>query len=122
MKTYAEYTDSMIPWVDKLPAHWKLIRNGGLFNCHQDKVGEYYDQYELLSLSTQGIRSKSVDDVKGKVPASYEGYQKVNIGDMVFCLFDLDCSAVFAGLSEKQGMITSAYDVATPKTQIVNPK
>lgn len=122
MKAYEKYKKSMIPWVDKIPSHWELVRNGGLFNYHQDKVGEYYDQYELLSLSTQGIRSKSIEDVKGKVPASYEGYQKVNNGDMVFCLFDLDCSAVFAGLSEKQGMITSAYDVVTPKVQITNPQ
>lgn len=30
---------------------------------------------------------------------------------MIFCLFDLDCSAVFSGLSPYNGMITSAYDV-----------
>lgn len=31
---------------------------------------------------------------------------------MVFCLFDLDVSAVFSGISKYNGMITSAYDVA----------
>lgn len=122
MKRYADYTRPMIPWVEKIPTHWKLIRNGGLFEYHQDKVGERYNEFDLLSLSTQGIKIKSASDVKGKVPASYEGYQEVNSGDMVFCLFDLDCSAVFAGLSQKHGMITSAYDVAKPNSNIVNPK
>ena len=122
MKRYADYTRPMIPWVEKIPIHWRLIRNGGLFEYHQDKVGERYNEFDLLSLSTQGIKSKSVSDLKGKIPASYEGYQEVNNGDMVFCLFDLDCSAVFAGLSQKHGMITSAYDVAKPNSNIVNPK
>ena len=39
---------------------------------------------------------------------------------MVFCLFDLDCSAVFSGKSEYHGMITSAYDVAVPNLSLVS--
>ena len=52
MKRYADYTRPMIPWVEKIPTHWKLIRNGGLFEYHQDKVGERYNEFDLLSLST----------------------------------------------------------------------
>ena len=119
---YEEYTIAEMPWISKIPAHWSQIRNGGLFDYHQDKVGADFEKYQLLSLSVQGIRAKNILDTSGKVPASYEGYQKVSNGDMVFCLFDLDCSAVFSGLSEFNGMITSAYDVMTPKGKIVNPK
>ncbi len=92
------------------------------FDYHQDKVGVDFGKYQLLSLSVQGVRIKNIFDNSGKVPASYEGYQKVANGDMIFCLFDLDCSAVFSGLSNFNGMITSAYDVMTPKSKIVNPK
>ena len=119
---YEEYKTAEMPWINKIPAHWSQIRNGGLFEYHQDKVGADFGKYQLLSLSVQGIRVKNILDTSGKVPASYEGYQKVSDGDMVFCLFDLDCSAVFSGLSELNGMITSAYDVMTPKCKIVNPK
>ena len=119
---YDQYKQTEIPWIESLPAHWKQIRNGGLFEPHQDKVGEKYSTFDLLSLTTQGIRRKDIHDVKGKVPASYEGYQIVNPGDMVFCLFDLDCSAVFSGLSEFHGMITSAYDVVKPKASIANSR
>lgn len=41
---------------------------------------------------------------------------------MVFCLFDLDCSAVFSGLAGCHGMITSAYDVARPREDRVSSK
>ena len=122
MKAYTNYSSTEIPWVNQLPSHWGQIRNGGIFDYHQIKVGKDYREFDLLSLTTQGIRCKSILDAKGKVPASYEGYQVVNPGDMVFCLFDLDCSAVFSGLSKYKGMITSAYDVMKPREYIVNPQ
>ena len=119
---YISYRQTEIPWVDAIPSHWKQIRNGGLFDYHQDKVGSRFTEYNLLSLTTQGVRCKDINDVTGKVPTSYEGYQEVNVGDMVFCLFDLDCSAVFSGLSKHHGMITSAYDVMKPKDNMVNAR
>ncbi len=119
---YEEYKPAEMPWINKIPAHWSQIRNGGLFDYHQDKVGADFGKYQLLSLSVQGVRVKNILDTSGKVPASYEGYQKVSVGDMIFCLFDLDCSAVFSGLSSFNGMITSAYDVMTPKDEMVNPQ
>ena len=119
---YNSYRQTEIPWVDEIPSHWDQIRNGGLFDYHQDKVGERYSEYQLLSLTTQGIRCKDIHDASGKVPASYDNYQEVNSGDMVFCLFDLDCSAVFSGLSKYHGMITSAYDVMKPRDGIVNER
>lgn len=41
---------------------------------------------------------------------------------MVFCLFDLDCSAVFSGLSAHSGMITSAYDVFAVNDNLMDEK
>lgn len=119
---YEEYKPSESPWVKCIPVHWDELRNGGIFIYHQDKVGDKFSDFELLSLTTQGIQRKNIYDVSGKVPASYEGYQEVNIGDMVFCLFDLDCSAVFSGISNYHGMITSAYDVMKPRENLANPK
>lgn len=119
---YQKYSSAEIPWVMQIPSHWSQIRNDAFFTWHQDKVGPDYKKYKLLSLTTQGVRCKSIEDATGKVPTSYEGYQKVNSGDMVFCLFDLDCSAVFSGISNYFGMITSAYDVMTPDDSIVNPR
>lgn len=41
-----------------------------------------------------------MDNTKGKTPLSYDTYQVVNTGDLVLCLFDLDVSAVFSGVSK----------------------
>jgi len=122
MKKYPAYQSSVLPWIKSIPSHWTWMRNGYLFANHCDKVGNEFDEYQLLSLTTTGVKKKSIDDVKGKVPESYENYQKVFPGDMVFCLFDLDCSAVFSGLSDYHGMITSAYDVAKPNEDVSNPR
>lgn len=122
MKNYPAYQSSVLPWIKSIPSHWTWMRNGYLFANHCDKVGNEFDEYQLLSLTTTGVKKKSIDDVKGKVPESYENYQKVFPGDMVFCLFDLDCSAVFSGLSDYHGMITSAYDVAKPNEDVSNPR
>jgi len=108
---YKNYKYSDIPWVGMIPSTWKLVPNKVLYKKHLTKLGEKSDTCQLLSLTTHGIKQKDPYDVKGKVPTSYEGYQEVHINDMVFCLFDLDVSAVFSGVSEYEGMITSAYDV-----------
>ncbi len=121
-KKYEAYQDGELPWVKEIPVHWRWLRNGALLQNHLEKVGREFGEYQLLSLTTKGVREKDVNDVSGKVPESYEGYQKVFQGDMVFCLFDLDCSAVFSGLSDYDGMITSAYDVTKPNEEIANPR
>ena len=119
---YFKYQASQLPWIKSIPSHWKWLRNACLLKPHKEKVGDKFSDYTLLSLTTIGIKEKNIRDTSGKVPDSYEGYQKVYLGDMVFCLFDLDCSAVFSGLSNYKGMITSAYDVARPVEEFVNPQ
>ncbi len=120
MKRYEYHKATEIPWVSQVPSHWSFIRNANILTLKHSVVGERFMQYDLLSLTTGGIKIKNADDSRGKVPASFEGYQEVLPGDMVFCLFDLDCSAVFSGKSEYHGMITSAYDVAVPNLSLVS--
>lgn len=106
--------DSGIKWIGQIPDCWEMIPNRYLFVDHSSKVGEQSNKYQLLSLTTAGVKEKDINTSGGKVPESYDNYQIVEPGDMVFCLFDLDCSAVFSGLSNHYGMITSAYDVLKP--------
>lgn len=100
-----------IPYIETLPSHWNVIQNRFLFYYDGKKVGDEYADYQLLSLTTAGVKERDINATGGKVPASYDNYQTVKKGQMVFCLFDLDCSAVFSGISSFDGMITSAYDV-----------
>lgn len=112
--------NSGIEWIGEIPNDWNLIQNRWLFQEHSVKVGENSSKYQLLSLTTGGVKEKDINSSGGKVPESYDNYQTVEKGDMIFCLFDLDCSAVFSGLSEVNGMITSAYDVLKPNCNYLN--
>lgn len=107
-----------IPFVETIPLHWSVIPNRYLFYYDGKKVGEEHEKYQLLSLTTNGVKERDINAAGGKVPASYDNYQTVKKGQMVFCLFDLDCSAVFSGISNYDGMITSAYDVFSTTSKI----
>lgn len=109
--------NSGIEWIGEIPDDWNEIPNRYLFIDHSKKVGDKANEYQLLSLTTFGVKVKDMTSTGGKVPESYESYQTVEKGDMIFCLFDLDCSAVFSGLSNYDGMITSAYDVLKPNSK-----
>ena len=108
-----------IPFCRLIPDTWVEVPNRFLLKDHSKKVGDKFGDYQLLSLTTSGVKEKDSNSSGGKVPESYEGYQTVEKGDLIFCLFDLDCSAVFSGLSDFDGMITSAYDVFHPVPKYV---
>ena len=110
---------SGISWVGEIPKEWSVWRNKYIFKITKDIVLPSKN-YQLLSLTTTGIKEKDENDNGGKVPENYDGYQVVKENDLVMCLFDLDCSAVFSGLSPYNGMISPAYKVLKVKKRIAN--
>lgn len=114
-----EMKDSGISWVGEIPKEWSVWRNKYIFRITKDIVLPSQN-YQLLSLTTTGIKEKDENDNGGKVPENYDGYQIVKENDLVMCLFDLDCSAVFSGLSLYNGMISPAYKVLKVKKRIAN--
>lgn len=105
--------NSGIPWIGEIPEGWKVERTKNVLECGKEIVGAQSANTQLLSLTTKGIRRVEIGSTSGKVPDSYDTYQVVHPGNMVFCLFDLDCSAVFSGVSQYDGMISPAYKVTT---------
>jgi len=103
--------DSGIEWIGEIPEDWEVIRNKYIFNKKNIKVGDKHSEYQLLSLTKKGIVEKDIEVSGGKLPASFSTYQAVETSDIVLCLFDIDVSAVFSGISKFEGMISSAYDV-----------
>ena len=112
-----EMKDSGISWVGEIPKEWSVWRNKYIFKMTKDIVLPSKN-YQLLSLTTTGIKEKDENDNGGKVPENYDGYQVIKENDLVMCLFDLDCSAVFSGLSPYNGMISPAYKVLKVKKRI----
>lgn len=111
--------DSGIKWVGLIPKEWGVNRNKNGFDCNKTLVGQLSETTQLLSLTTKGIKKKDINNLEGKLPETFDTYQKVSKNNLVMCLFDLDCSAVFSGLSPFDGMISPAYKVLACKSNIV---
>lgn len=112
--------ESGIKFVGDIPENWKISKNKYCFELDKNIVRESFEEYKLLSLTKNGIIYKDINNTFGKIPESYETYQSVKNGQMVMCLFDLDISAVFSGLSNYDGMISPAYKVYNCKNNILN--
>ena len=106
-----KYKDSQIPFIGQIPCEWEILRNKNLFFLDKKFVGNRFSEYQLLSLTKNGVIEKDLEDISGKQPESYDTYQAVKKGTLIMCLFDLDCSAVFSGISKFDGMISPAYKI-----------
>ena len=113
-----EFKDSGIPWIGQIPKHWEVIRNKYVFTHKKEIVGSKFKNFDILSLTKNGIKIIVESDQKGKVPDSFETYQIVKKDDIVMCLFDLDVSAVFSGISKYSGIISPAYKIFNPKENL----
>ena len=106
----APMRDSGVEWIGEIPTTWKMVPNYAVFSESREIVGDHSDQYVLLSLTKQGVIERNMDG-GGKFPSSFNAYQVVHDGQMIFCLFDIDETPRTVGLSALEGMITGAYDV-----------
>ena len=70
----------------------------------------------LLSLSYGRIIRKDIETATGLVPSSYEGYNRIEAGDIVLRLTDLqnDQRSLRVGLCRERGIVTSAYVTIRP--------
>lgn len=111
MSAYPEYVPTLLPWLPKMPSHWKMVRNKNIFQEVKDVVGDNADVYPLLSLTTKGIILRDVSSGKGKFPKDFNTYKIVKQGDIAFCLFDIDETPRTVGISGYDGMLTGAYTI-----------
>lgn len=106
----APMRDSGVEWIGDIPATWRMAPNHAVFSESREIVGDRFDRYVLLSLTKQGVIERDMGG-GGKFPSSFDTYQVVHSGQMIFCLFDIDETPRTVGLSALEGMITGAYDV-----------
>ncbi len=112
---YPEYKDSGVEWLGEVPAPWAIKPFYSLAReRNESNVGMLEDN--LLSLSYGRIVRKSIESNDGLLPESFETYQIIKPGDIVFRLTDLqnDKRSLRTAIVEEQGIITSAYLAATP--------
>lgn len=82
-----------------------------MFSLKRNLVGHLSGSFQLLSLTLNGVVPRDISSGEGKIPASFDTYQSVQAGDLIFCLFDIDETPRTIGLAEQDGMITGAYNV-----------
>lgn len=110
LKPYAEYKESGLPWLGRVPGHWESRPAFGAFVPNH--VGNHgMKEKTVLSLSYGRIVIKPAEKLHGLVPESFETYQIVNLGDIVLRTTDLqnDHTSLRVGMVRDRGIITSAY-------------
>ena len=107
---YPSYKDSGTEWLGEIPSQWNVVPGlSFLYESKEKNTG--MKRNEVLSLSYGKIRVKGKEELTGLVPESFETYQLVNEGDIIFRPTDLqnDKVSLRSAISEHQGIITSAY-------------
>lgn len=114
--------DSGIPWIGMIPEHWETRMLSQMSRIHYISNKNVHNQ-NLLSLSYGKIVNKDINTTEGLLPASFDGYQIVETGNIVLRLTDLqnDHKSLRVGLAMEEGIITSAY-LALQVYQDIIPK
>ena len=109
-----------MPWIGEFKSVWRVVPNKAVIKPKKQSVGAKADEYDLLSLTKQGVIVRNLDE-GGKFPENFDSYQRVEPGNLVTCLFDVEETPRTIGISKYSGMITGAYDVFEFKGD-VNPR
>ena len=107
--------DSGVEWIGKIPEHWGIASLFQLGAEVKKKNGDLQEQ-NLLSLSYGKIKRKDIKASEGLVPATFDGYNVIEAGDIVLRLTDLqnDHTSLRVGMATERGIITSAYTTIRP--------
>lgn len=112
---YPEYKDSGVAWLGEVPGHWE-VKPFYSVAAEREESNVGMQENNLLSLSYGRIVQKNIASNDGLLPESFETYQVIHPGDIVFRLTDLqnDKRSLRTAIVEETGIITSAYVAAKP--------
>lgn len=103
----AAMKDSGIEWCMEIPRHWKIMPNKYLMK-KKKIICPVYDGEDILSLTMNGVIVRDLD-AGGKMPATFNGYQRTTVGYLLMCLFDIDVTPRCIGLIKNEGLTSPAY-------------
>ena len=118
-RRYEKMRDSGVAWIGMVPEEWTSFLLGQLVKQVKNK-NVLLQERNLLSLSYGKIKRKDIETAEGLVPASYDGYNIIEKGDIVLRLTDLqnDHTSLRVGLATERGIITSAYLTLRPLNSV----
>ena len=100
--------DSGVDWIGQIPEGWGVKKHKYIMSKTKTLCSHYSGQ-KILSLTRQGVITRDVESGKGKMPASFDGYQFLTRGDLLLCLFDIDVTPRCVGIVESDGLTSPAY-------------
>lgn len=103
----AEMKDSGIEWCGKIPISWNVMPNKYVM-YKKKEICPKYNGEDILSLTMDGVIVRDLD-AGGKMPASFDGYQRVHPHNLLMCLFDYDVTPRCIGLIQNEGLTSPAY-------------
>ncbi len=115
----AEMKDSGIQWVGQMPLAWEAVPNKYLMYKVKN-ICPVYNGEDILSLTTNGVIIRDLNG-GGKMPTSFDGYQKVTPGNLLMCLFDIDVTPRCIGLVKNFGLTSPAYSQFVMRTGAYAP-
>ena len=103
----AKMKDSGIEWVGEIPENWEIMPNK--YIMHKEKIiCPIYQNEDILSLTMNGVIVRDLD-AGGKMPKTFDGYQKIRKGNLLMCLFDIDVTPRCIGIINSNGLTSPAY-------------
>ena len=102
-----EMKDSGLKWIGKIPSSWNVMPNKYLMK-KKKVICPVYKGEDILSLTMKGVIVRDLD-AGGKMPTSFDGYQRLEPGNLLMCLFDIDVTPRCIGLIKKAGLSSPAY-------------
>lgn len=102
-----EMKDSGLKWIGKIPSSWNVMPNKYLMK-KKKVICPVYTGEDILSLTMKGVIVRDLD-AGGKMPTSFDGYQRLEPGNLLMCLFDIDVTPRCIGLIKQVGLSSPAY-------------
>lgn len=99
--------DSGIEWIGTIPDNWGIMPNKYLM-WKKKRICPVYNGEDIISLSMNGVIVRDLD-AGGKMPTSFDGYQYIESGNLLMCLFDIDVTPRCIGLIKCNGLTSPAY-------------
>ena len=98
---------SGIPWIGEIPSHWNVMPHKRVMHKVKE-IQERYNGENILSLTMKGVIVRDLE-AGGKMPTTFDGYQKVYPNNLLQCLFDIDVTPRCVGLIRNEGLTSPAY-------------
>jgi restriction endonuclease S subunit len=110
--------DSKISWAGEIPEKWDIVPFKS-FLKKKKEILEHWENENVLSLTMNGVIIRDLENPTGKMPATFDGYQKINKDNLILCLFDIDVTPRCVGVAQDDGVTSPAYSQYEVKYGII---